>query len=165
MNQEDKRKREEEPMYSKITTAEWIRLVGLFDEAIKIRDIVDAVTHAVIEGQCIKHKQDFNNFLEPGSGEGSSDDSVDPNLCDWARTKEDLRRLIRITRGKRESIQHMLKHQQIHVVGNRVWSPLGNKLPDDKKTWMDDPIMRKAFFVPGRHSSSGLSGSKAFLTI
>ena len=57
----------------------------------------------------------------------------------------------------------MLKHQQIHVVGNRVWSPLGNKLPADKKIWMDDPIMRKAFFVPGRHSSSGLSGSKGLL--
>ena len=69
MNQEDKRKREAEPMHSNITTAEWIRLVGIFDEAIKIRDIVDAVTHAVIEGQCIKHKQDFNNFLEPGSGD------------------------------------------------------------------------------------------------
>ena len=93
MNKEDKRKREEghplrgtggvvQNCNSKITTCRFNLLVKNFNEAVLTREIVDAVTHTVIEGQCIKHKQDFNNFLEPGSGEGSSDDSVDPNLCD-----------------------------------------------------------------------------------
>ena len=150
--------------YSRITIKGWTEVLGFFNEAAKTReDIVHAVAQAVIEEQCFKDTKYFNNHAGPDGGEEGSEDSADSNLYNFPRTKEDLDQRNRITRNKRESIQYMLKHQQMHVVGNKVMSPLDNKLPEDKKQWMDTPIMRKAQFAPGKHNGAGLAGFKGLL--
>ena len=68
-----------------------------------------------------------------------------------------------IARSQREGIHYMLENKQSHVVGNKVWSPLGKSLPEDKKRWMTTSGMHRTSFTPGNHSSSGLSGSQGLL--
>ena len=150
--------------YSRITLKGWIGVLGFFNKAVKTRDdIVHAVTQAVIEEQCFKDTEYFSNHVGPDGGEEGSEDSVDSNLCNFPRTKADLDQRNSITRNKRESIHYMLKHQQTHVVGNRIMSPLGNKLPEDKDRWMDTTIMRKAQFTPGRHNTAGFASFRGLL--
>ena len=176
MNKRDKRKRGEgHPLRgtrrvirncnSKIATVRFSLLVEKFEEAVTTLKIEDAVTHAVIEEECSKYTQEFNKRAATGSGEESSDDSVDSNLCGeyYVRTKQDLEGRMRITRNQGEGIHYMLDNQQNHVEGNKVWSPLGKSLPNDKKTWMTNPIMRGTSFTQGKHNSSGLSGSQGLL--
>ena len=140
-------------------TEEWTALIKRLDEALKTRDILEhAVVHAVIEHEVFRETKRLEDLLETNGGEESSEDAVYHNLCNRAQSRESLDRCNRITRNRRESLLHMLKHQKIHVVGNRFHSPLGNRLPKEKSKWMEDRIMRKAGFIGGRHHKDGLGG-------
>ena len=57
----------------------------------------------------------------------------------------------------------MLTHHKAHIVGDKVFSPLGNQLPKEKSKWMEDDIMKNAGFTPGHQHSNGLAGSQGFI--
>ena len=174
MNQEGKRKRGEDNsmesreghtmVYSRIRSKGWNETIGFFNVAFKTRqNIVHAIAQAVIEEQICRDTKNFNEYAGQGGGEGSSEDSVDANLYDVPRTKEELDRCNWITSNKREAIQFMLEQQQKHVEGSKVFSPLGNKLPEEKSKWMNKPIMRKALFRAGKHNRAGFASFRGLL--
>ena len=103
MNKGEKRKSEEghplrgtrgvvQNCNSKITTFRFSLLVKEFNKAVTKREIKDAVVHAVVEEECSKYTQEFNERAVTGSREEGSDDSIDSNLCGeyYVRTKQDL---------------------------------------------------------------------------
>ena len=147
----------------RIVTRGWTELTQHLDNALMERDnLMHAVTQAVIEHEIFKETKLFED-LETNGWEEDSDESVDHNLCNTSQSKESLARCNRITRNKRKSILHMLTHHKAHIVGDKVFSPLGNQLPKEKSKWMEDDIMKNAGFTTGHQHSNGLASSQGFI--
>ena len=170
MKDRTKRKREEGIPQEKLNFSNkywndrFALLFAEFEGSVNKKSIKDVIVESVIKEERDHYTKIFNEMKATCSGEDSSDDSVDSYLSPYfVRTERELKQRRLKVEDQREGLRHMLDNKQIHMVGTKVFSPLGKDLPDDKGRWMDHPEIKESSFEPSKHSESGLCGSHGFL--